>query len=78
MAIFPVWLPLAKISCTLRTGTEEQRKIQTVGNIGTAFGLLKSRGVGIDRARMDYGSFTKDVIKTVKANCRRFYIRAQR
>lgn len=53
-------------------------KFKQSETLAAAFGLLKSKGVGIDRARMDCGSFTKDVIKTVEDNCQRFYIRAQR
>ena len=43
-----------------------------------AYDLIKSRGITIDRSRMDCGSFTKDVLQTVEQNTNRFYIRAQR
>ena len=42
------------------------------------FELLKSKNIEISCARMDCGSFTKEVIKVVEANTKRFYIRAMR
>ena len=42
------------------------------------FELLKSQNIEINCARMDCGSFTKEVIKVVESNTKRFYIRAMR
>lgn len=44
----------------------------------STYDLLKSKKIRIDRSRMDCGSFTKEIVKVVEANCKRFYIRAQR
>jgi hypothetical protein len=43
-----------------------------------SFNLLREFGVRIHRARMDCGSYTKEVIEAVKANSLFFYIRAMR
>jgi hypothetical protein len=40
--------------------------------------LLNDSGIKIKRSRMDCGSFTKEVIKTVEKNSDNFFIRAQR
>lgn len=40
--------------------------------------LLKSNNIRINRSRMDCGSFTKEVIKTVEENSSTFYIRARK
>lgn len=53
-------------------------KFEQTKTLTAAYGLLKSNGIRIDRSRMDCGSFSKDIIKTVESNCERFYIRAQR
>jgi hypothetical protein len=42
------------------------------------FKLLNQNKINIGRARMDCGSFTKDVIKVVEKNANQFYIRAQK
>lgn len=42
------------------------------------FELLQSNGIEIECARMDCGSFTKEVINTVSSHTKRFYIRAMR
>lgn len=42
------------------------------------YNLLKTNDLKIKRSRMDCGSFTKEVIKTVAENSELFYIRAQR
>ncbi|HRO09424.1 MAG TPA: IS1380 family transposase [Saprospiraceae bacterium] len=42
------------------------------------FQLLNSHNIKINRARMDCGSFTREVIKVVESNTKRFYIRAMR
>jgi hypothetical protein len=43
-----------------------------------AYGLLKGFGIKVKRSRMDCGSFSKEIVKTVEANSQYFYIRAQR
>lgn len=42
------------------------------------YNILKENNIQIDRSRMDCGSFTKEVIKTVEANSNTFYIRARK
>ena len=42
------------------------------------FNLLNTNHIKIKRSRMDCGSFTKEVIRTVSENSELFYIRAQR
>ena len=42
------------------------------------FTRLERNGIRIDRARMDCGSCTEEVVDTVKAHCNHFYIRANR
>jgi hypothetical protein len=51
---------------------EQHKTLQDVYN------LLNTNGIKIKRSRMDCGSFTKEVIKTVAENSELFYIRAQR
>lgn len=53
-------------------------KFKQAETLQSAYDLLKSKNISIDRSRMDCGSFTKDIIKVVEANSKRFYIRAQR
>lgn len=53
-------------------------KFKQAGTLAEAYELLASRKIKIDRSRMDCGSFTKEIIETVAANSKRFYIRAQR
>lgn len=53
-------------------------KFKQAETLQAAYDLLKSKNIGIDRSRMDCGSFTKEIIKVVEANTKRFYIRAQR
>lgn len=43
-----------------------------------AYELLSSNGIQINRSRMDAGSYAKDIIETVSANCKLFYIRANK
>jgi len=40
--------------------------------------LLKKNNLKINRARMDAGSYSKEIINVVAANCKRFYIRANK
>lgn len=51
---------------------KQQETLQDVYN------LLEANHIKIKRSRMDCGSFTKEVIKTVAKNSELFYIRAQR
>lgn len=44
----------------------------------SAYDLLKSKNIFIDRSRMDCGSFAKKSVNVAKANSKRIYIRAQR
>ena len=53
-------------------------KLKQADTLAEAYKLLESKKIKIDRSRMDCGSFTKEIIETVAANCKRFYIRAQR
>jgi Transposase DDE domain group 1 len=53
-------------------------KFKQSETLQTAFDLLNSKNIFINRSRMDCGSFTKDIIKTVEAHSKTFYIRAQR
>ncbi|TDN95074.1 DDE family transposase [Salegentibacter sp. 24] len=53
-------------------------KFKQAETLQDTYDLLKSQNIQIDRSRMDCGSFTKEIIKTVQANSERFYIRAQR
>lgn len=42
------------------------------------FTRLENNGIFINRARMDCGSCSEDIVDMVKANCNHFYIRANR
>ena len=42
------------------------------------FTRLERNGIRIDRARMDCGSCSEEIVDTVKAHCNHFYIRANR
>lgn len=53
-------------------------KFKQAETLQSAYDLLKSKRINIDRSRMDCGSFTKEIIKVVEENSKRFYIRAQR
>mgnify|MGYP003663523747 FL=1 len=53
-------------------------KFKQAGTLAEAYELLDSKKIKIDRSRMDCGSFTKEIIETVAASSKRFYIRAQR
>jgi len=53
-------------------------KFEQSQTLEQVFKLLKSNSIKIGRARMDCGSFTKEVIKVVTGNSQTFYIRAQR
>lgn len=53
-------------------------KFQQADTLQNIFNLLKDNDIKIGRARMDCGSFTKEVINVVKENVKTFYIRAQK
>lgn len=53
-------------------------KFQQATTLQKIFDLLKTNQIKIGRARMDCGSFTKEVINVVKENVENFYIRAQK
>jgi hypothetical protein len=53
-------------------------KFKQEETLQSAYALLKSKNIFIDRSRMDCGSFTKEVVKTAVSNSKRVYIRAQR
>lgn len=53
-------------------------KFKQSETLQSAYDLLKSKRINIDRSRMDCGSFTKEVLNVVAQNSKRFYIRAQR
>lgn len=53
-------------------------KFKQADTLQAAYDLLKGKNIGIDRSRMDCGSFTKEVIEVVENYSKRFYIRAQR
>ena len=53
-------------------------KFKQSETLQSAYDLLKDKQININRSRMDCGSFTKDIIKVVEQNSKRFYIRAQR
>jgi hypothetical protein len=42
------------------------------------FTMLQTHGININKARMDAGSYTKEIVKVVEKHCNRFYIRANR
>jgi hypothetical protein len=51
------------------------KQAQTLKN---AYSLLESKGIKINRSRMDCGSFSKEIIDIVEQNSKLLYIRAQR
>ncbi len=53
-------------------------KFKQAETLESAYALLKSKNIFIDRSRMDCGSFAKGIVKAAKANSKRIYIRAQR
>jgi len=53
-------------------------KYKQAETLQSAYDSLKRKSIFINRSRMDCGSFTKEIIKVVEANSKRFYIRAQR
>ena len=53
-------------------------KFKQEGTLKKAFELLSSEGIGVNRARMDCGSYAKDIINEVEKHCNLFYIRAMK
>ena len=53
-------------------------KFQQSLTLKRCYDLLAEEGITIDKSRMDCGSFAKDIVEVVEANCNKFYIRAQR
>jgi hypothetical protein len=53
-------------------------KFKQEDTLTRAYGLLKEFGVSVKRSRMDCGSFSKEIVSVVEANCELFYIRAMR
>ena len=53
-------------------------KFKQAETLQSAYALLTSKNISIDRSRMDCGSFTKEIVTTADSNSKRIYIRAQR
>ena len=53
-------------------------KIEQSNTLKRAYDLLSSNKIKINRSRMDAGSYSKEIIETVSAHSRLFYIRANR
>lgn len=53
-----------------------QMKLGQADTLKRAFGMLRDRGIKVDKARMDCGSYAKDVVEVAAASSRLFYIRA--
>ena len=51
-------------------------KLGQAETLRRAFEAAESRGVKFDRARMDCGSYAKDIVDVVSRHCKKFYIRA--
>ena len=41
-----------------------------------AFAQLKANGIRVEKARMDCGSYSQEVVEVASCNCNTFYIRA--
>ncbi|MCK0125296.1 IS1380 family transposase [Gelidibacter sp. F2691] len=53
-------------------------KYKQAETLKSAYSLLKTKKIKINRSRMDCGSFSKEIIDVVEQNSTLFYIRAQR
>ena len=53
-------------------------KFKQAETLKNAFELLSEQGINVDRARMDAGSYAKDIIDVVAKNSKKFYIRANK
>lgn len=53
-------------------------KFEQAATLTRAYNLLKEEGITVNRSRMDAGSYAKEIISTVAANSKLFYIRANK
>ncbi len=53
-------------------------KLEQAATLSRAYNLLKENTIGINRSRMDAGSYSKDIIQVVASNSKLFYIRANK
>lgn len=53
-------------------------KYKQADTLKSAYNLLKSKNISINRSRMDCGSFSKEIIGVISQNSQLIYIRAQR
>lgn len=53
-------------------------KYKQAATLTTAYDLLKSKDIHINRSRMDCGSFSKEIIDVIEQNSNLMYVRAQR
>jgi hypothetical protein len=53
-------------------------KTGQAGTLERAYSLLKEHDLTVNRSRMDAGSYSEEIVKTVSANSRLFYIRANK
>jgi hypothetical protein len=53
-------------------------KLEQASTLSRAYSLLKENGIGINRSRMDAGSYSKDIIHEIASNSKLFYIRANK
>jgi hypothetical protein len=51
-------------------------KLDQAETLERAFAQLKANGIKVDKARMDCGSYSQEVVEVVSCNCKTFYIRA--
>ena len=51
-------------------------KFEQAETLERAFALLKDNDIKVDKARMDCGSYSKEVVEVACCNCNTFYIRA--
>lgn len=52
-------------------------KFEQAETLERAFAQLKAHGIRVDKARMDCGSYSKEVVEVACCNCNTFYIRAR-
>lgn len=53
-------------------------KFKQAETLQNAYSLLQSQDIGINRSRMDAGSYSKEIIEVVAKNSKLFYIRANK
>ena len=51
-------------------------KFEQAETLERAFAHLKANGIKVDKARMDCGSYSQEVVEVASCNCNTFYIRA--